>query len=75
MKLSTKQKLRRALYPIAGILVGVAEALQGAGDIFQLTWAELGMRALRALPFAAMGWIARQNLLQKPPVDEKETEE
>ncbi len=69
MKLSTKQKLRRALYPIAGILVGVAEVIQQDQEFYLRSWQELATRAVKALPFVFFGFVARTALLSNPPVD------
>lgn len=63
---STKQKLRGWLYFLAGLAIGVAEAVQGSGDIYSMTLQELGFRALRALPFVALGHLARRNLFETP---------
>ncbi len=67
MNARTKARIQRILYPLTGVLIGVAEAVQGSGNVYEMSWQEILNRAARSLPFAVMGFIARSQLLREPP--------
>lgn len=72
MNPKTLNKIRRLLWPVAGILAGVAEVIRASGDITSFTWPELLDKGLKALPFVLIGLVGRSMLFAPPPVDEKD---
>jgi hypothetical protein len=69
MKAKTKRAIRRYVYLVAGLLAGVAEVVRNSGDITTLTWQEMLDKALKAVPFVLLGWVAKNNLDKTPPSD------
>ena len=69
MSPKTVNKIRRILWPVAGVLAGIAEVIRASGDITSFTWQELLDKALKALPFVLIGLVGRSMLLAPPPVD------
>ncbi len=64
------RRFRKWVWPAFSVLAGVAEVIRGL-DYTSMSWPELLDRGLKALPFIAVGVIARSELFREPETGKK----